>query len=165
MKKLLSIFITGLFILFCFISCMKANNNTGHDGKCTGSAYCTACSNCSRCGHCSSGGSCGVCRGSSSVRGIYSSPAKKTKSSGAKVISKVNNKSQTDQNSINSASVFYAKENIVNIYKGPGHEFPVIEKIKSGSKLILIKKHKNWLEVKIWKTGTEGFVFYQDVKN
>lgn len=61
--------------------------------------------------------------------------------------------------------LYYAKKEIVNIHKGPGFEFSVIEKIRQGSKLVEIEKNGEWLYIKIWKTGTEGFVFYDDVKN
>lgn len=64
-----------------------------------------------------------------------------------------------------SAIIYYAKKEIVNIRKGPGVEFPIIEKIKQGSKLIKIEKNGSWLYVRVWKTGTEGFVQNKDIKN
>ncbi len=79
MKKLIP-FIILTFSILMLNSCFKANDNIGHGGRCTGSAYCTACSNCSGCGHCNSGGTCGVCRGGSSGRSSSSGSSSKSKS-------------------------------------------------------------------------------------
>lgn len=76
MRTLIS-FIILIFSLFLLNSCFKANDNVGHDGRCTGSAYCTACSNCSRCGHCSGGGTCGVCGAGSSGKSSLSGRSSK----------------------------------------------------------------------------------------
>ncbi|WP_449400140.1 hypothetical protein [Chryseobacterium wanjuense] len=76
MKKLIPFIIITLSLFF-LNSCFKANDNVGHDGRCTGSANCTACSNCSRCGHCSGGGTCGVCGGGSSRKSSSSETSTK----------------------------------------------------------------------------------------
>ncbi|WP_081873891.1 SH3 domain-containing protein [Chryseobacterium sp. JM1] len=162
--------ITIILSLFSLNSCFKANDNIVHEGKCTGSANCTACSNCSRCGHCSSGGTCGVCSSSSSRKIIYTSPSRNI-SRKEKKSSKIRNTTQSPPTSSRTiysfpiSVVYYAKAEIVNIRKGPGNEFPVIEKIRQGSKLIKIEQHNDWIKVRIKKTGTEGFVYYKDIKN
>lgn len=170
MKKLIP-FIIITIVLFFLNSCFKANDNIGHDGRCTGSAYCTACSNCSKCGHCSSGGTCGVCKGPSSERNFYSgsSVTKKSKASKKRTASRTrsNPPTKTNRKSLfyapTSSTTYYAKEKIVNIHKGPGFEFPVIEKVKQGSKLSEIEENEEWIKIKVWKTGTEGFVYYTDI--
>ncbi|MEY8758142.1 SH3 domain-containing protein [Chryseobacterium tongliaoense] len=170
MKKLIP-FIIIIACLFSLNACLKANDNIGHEGRCTGSANCNACSNCSRCGHCSSGGTCGVCNGSSSGRSFYNSPSDKKTNNKKKTSSKTRRTFQSGSTTSNDfydstiPIVYYAKAEIVNIRKGPGIEFPVIEKIKQGSKLVKIEKNGDWVKVKIKKTGTEGFVYYKDIKN
>ncbi|WP_083535212.1 SH3 domain-containing protein [Chryseobacterium kwangjuense] len=161
--------ITIILSLFSLNSCFKANDNIIHEGKCTGSANCTACSNCSRCGHCGSGGTCGVCSSGSSRKTIYTSPSRNNNRK-EKKSSKTRNPTRSAPTSPQTiytpiSVVYYAKKRIVNIRRGPGIEFPVIEKIKQGSKLIKIEEHNDWIKVKIKKTGTEGFVYYKDIKN
>ncbi|WP_390451677.1 hypothetical protein [Chryseobacterium sp. Alg-005] len=156
MKKLIIFIVTACLGLFFLSSCFKANDIIIHDGRCIGATNCSICSNCSSCGHCSSGGTCGVCIGRTSGRAIYNSSSQKNK-----IISKVTPESILYDDSV----IYYAKKEIVKIYKGPGFEFAVVEKIKQGSKLVEIEKNGDWLYIKIWKTGTEGFVFQDDVKN
>lgn len=156
MKKLIIFIVTACLGLSFLCSCFKANDIIIQDGRCIGSANCSICSNCSSCGHCSSGGTCGVCIGKTSVKTVYNNSLQKKKG-----FSKV-----TSESTLYDASViYYAKKEVVKIYKGPGFEFAVIEKIRQGSKLVEIEKNEEWLYVKIWKTGTEGFVFHDDVKN
>jgi uncharacterized protein YgiM (DUF1202 family) len=164
-------FIIIILSLFSLNACFKANDNIGHKGRCTGSANCTACSNCSRCGHCGSGGTCGVCS-SSRGRSIHSNPSSNRSTNNKKKnSSKIRSTSQSEASSpnhiydSNSPVAYYAKGKIVNIRKGPGIEFLVIEKIKQGSKLMKIEENGDWIKVKIRKTGTEGFVYYKDIKN
>jgi len=175
---IISIFAIGLLI-FSLFSFSKPENN-GHNGKCTGSAYCSACSNCSRCGHCSSGGTCGVCSGNSSGRNFYSSSPDNKSSKSKKHIQNKNSpykrsntelsglKKKTQNNdpvySNKNVIVFFADRDLVNIYKNPGFNFPVIEKLKKGEKLIQLEQGEEWLKVKVVNTGTEGFVYKQYVR-
>lgn len=176
MKTLISftILLFSLLSLFFSVSCFKANDNIGHDGRCTGSAYCSACTSCSRCGHCGSGGTCGVCAGGSTKKSIYKIPSsnkKKSDNSKKSTSSKPNNSttkkssSEKPYNNTYSYENYYAAQQIVNIYKGPGFKFEVIEKIKQGSQVTEISKTGNWLKVIVKKTGTEGYVYFKDVKN
>lgn len=150
-----------------------------HNARCTGSANCNACSNCSRCGHCSAGGTCGVCRGSSSGRSFYSSKPKKTpakkkntssshnssNNSGYGLYSGSSSKNQKkpiyyyDSNSnLIDDNFLYAKNKLVNIRKGPGKNYPIIETAKQNEKLIFISEEGNWLKIVIQATETEGYV-------
>lgn len=172
------IFAIGLLI-FSLFSFSKPENN-GHNGKCTGSAYCSACSNCSRCGHCGSGGTCGVCSGSSSERKFYTSSSDNKSSKSKKHIQNKNShhkksntgllglkkKIQNNDRVYNNknAIVFFADRDIVNIYKNPGFSFPVIGKLKKGEKLIQLKQGEEWFKVKVVNTGTEGFVYKQHIR-
>ncbi|WP_379969479.1 SH3 domain-containing protein [Epilithonimonas sp. UC225_85] len=170
---IISIFAIGLLI-FSLFSFSKPETN-GHNGKCTGSANCTACSNCSRCGHCSAGGTCGVCSGSSSGRNFYSSNSnhktskskKKTQSTNSPYkksnagVSGLKQKKQSSYTVYNDENevVFFADRDIVNIYRNPGFDFPVIEKVKKGEKLIQLEQGEEWMKIKVFSTGTKGFVY------
>lgn len=156
MKKILLLFFGIILITFTSFYFSK-NENSGHGGRCTGSAYCTACSNCSRCGHCGAGGTCGVCSGGSSGRSSHSSStSKKSKSS---------KKSYLNQNSSETSygTAKHIKTETINVRKGPGFHFNIIEKIKQNSNVTVIEKKNNWIKIQINKTGTTGYIYYKDI--
>jgi uncharacterized protein YgiM (DUF1202 family) len=163
MKKLIPFIITILSMLFLY-SCFKANDNIGHEGRCTGSAYCSACTSCSRCGHCSSGGTCGVCSGSSSSKSkpkkykrSESSTSPKSRKPPKVFIDKVNV-------NINSNNRYIAGIATVNIYEKPFPKSKIIEKVAKDEKLIRLEKQPNWYKVRVQKSGKTGYVQYKDIK-
>jgi len=163
-----------------FFSFSKPDKN-GHNGRCTGSAYCTACSNCSRCGHCGSGGTCGVCSGSSSGRSsstynYYSSKKRKSTSSKSKTsnfstpTTFYSAKKKTAVYQYKSGDFLY-DENLlyvvyqtVNIRKGAGKEFPVLKKVKKNTKLILLSEKGDWYKIRVYDSNVEGFVYKVSVR-
>ena len=157
MKKILLLFF-GIILITLTSFYFSKNEMSGHGGRCTGSAYCTACSNCSRCGHCGAGGTCGVCSGSSSGRNFNNTSTNK----------KSKNSKKSYLNSNNSTSSYstsrYTKTETINVRKGPGFHFNIIEKIKQNSNVTVIEKKNNWVKVQIKKTGTTGYIYYKDVK-
>lgn len=172
MKKLIP-FIILTFSVFLLHSCVKANDNIGHGGRCTGSAYCTACSNCSRCGHCGSGGTCGVCSGSSSGRSSSSgnsykkSKPKKDKTSSSYTSSK--NKSgkipKVELNvNINSNNRYLAGIGAVNIYEKPSTQSKIITTVSKNAKLIQLSKEGQWFKVQVKSSSKKGYVSNKDVK-
>ncbi|WP_241282924.1 SH3 domain-containing protein [Chryseobacterium timonianum] len=174
MKKLIS-FIILTFSIFILNSCFKANDNVGHGGRCTGSAYCTACSNCSGCGHCSSGGTCGVCRGGSSGKSSSSripskGKSKKHKSPDPYRSSKPHNgkppKVFIDKVNINlnSNNRYIAGIATTNVYEKPTFKSKVITKAPKDAKLIQLSKEGSWYKVQVKSSGKVGFVFNKDVK-
>ena len=175
MKKLIP-FIILTFTLFILNSCVKANDNIGHDGRCTGSAYCTACKNCSRCGHCSGGGTCGVCGGGSSGNSSSSgssskrSKSKKHKSSDSYKTSKIKSskppKVVIDEVNVNvnSNNRYIAGISTINIYEKPSFKSKIIEKATKNTKLIQLSKEGSWHKVQVKSSGKIGYVFNKDVK-
>lgn len=175
MKKLIP-FIILTFSLFLLNSCFKANDSVGHDGRCTGSAYCTACSNCSRCGHCSGGGTCGVCGGGSSGRSSYSggstqkSKSKKYKSSDSYNSSKIKSSKPPkvfidDVNvNINPNNSYIAGIEATNIYEKPSLKSKLIATVSKNTKLTRLSKEGSWYRVMIKSSGKKGYVYYKDVK-
>lgn len=171
MKRLIP-FIILTFSLFLLNSCFKANDNVGHDGRCTGSAYCTACSNCSRCGHCSSGGTCGVCGGgsgnnSSSGSSAKRSKSKKHKSSDSYKASKAksNNPPKVFIDKVNvnvNSNRYIAGISTTNIYEKPSFKSRIIAIVPKNTKLIQVSKQNSWYKVK--KDGKMGYVHYKDIK-
>jgi len=157
--------------MFFLHSCFKANDNIGHDGRCTGSANCSACTSCSRCGHCGAGGTCGVCAGGSSSGSSYrkSKPKKYKKteshsSSGNRsrkppkvFIDKVNV-------NINSNNRYIAGVATTNIYEKASIKSKIIERVTKNEKLIRLEKQPYWYKVKVQKSGKTGYVQYKDVK-
>lgn len=175
MKKIIP-FIILTFTLFLLNSCFKANDNVGHDGRCTGSAYCTACSNCSRCGHCSGGGTCGVCSGGSSGNSSSSrssskkSKSKKHKSSDSYKTSKAKSNKppkvfidEVNVN-VNSSKRYIAGISTTNIYEKPSFKAKIIEKVAKSTKLIQLSKKDPWYKVQVKKGGKIGYVYYKDIK-
>lgn len=158
MKKILLLFFGIILVTFTSLY-FSRNENNGHKGRCTGSAYCTACSNCSRCGHCGAGGTCGVCSGGSSEKSFYSSSSSKK----SKSPKKSTNSTSSKKTDLKTSSTHHKIETI-DVRKGPGFRFDVIEKIKQGTALIEIEKKDSWIKVQIQKTGTTGYVYYKDIK-
>ena len=119
MKKILLLFFGVILIAFTSLY-FSRNENNGHKGRCTGSAYCTACSSCSRCGHCGTGGTCGVCSGNSSGRN-FSKLGKSIKTTKATPTKHYNNKKENSRKTENIVS----KTNVVivsgatNIFEKP----------------------------------------------
>ncbi|WEK68741.1 MAG: SH3 domain-containing protein [Candidatus Chryseobacterium colombiense] len=173
MKRLIP-FIILTFTLFLLNSCFKANDNVGHDGRCTGSAYCTACSNCSGCGHCSGGGTCGVCGGGSGSNSSSGSSTKKSKSkkhrssdSYKKSRAKSNKPPKVfiDEVNINvNSNRYIAATSMTNIYEKPSFKSKVIEKVAKSTKLIQLSKKDSWYKIQVKKSGKVGYIFNKDVK-
>lgn len=172
MKKLIPFIILAFGLLFLH-SCVKANDNLGHGGRCTGSAYCTACSNCSRCGHCGSGGTCGVCSGSSSGKTSYSgssykkSKSKKHKTSTSDISSK--NRSTDDPKvelnvNVNSNNRYLVGTGAVNIYEKPSVRSKIVTIISKNAKLVQLAKEGDWYKVQVKSSGKKGYVYYKNVK-
>lgn len=172
MKKLIA-FIIFTFSVFLLHSCMKANDNIWHDGRCTGSAYCTACTNCSRCGHCGSGGTCGVCSGSSSGRSSSSgssykkSKPKKDKTSSSYTSSKHNSgktpKVELNVN-VNSNNRYLAGIEATTIYEKASFKSKVVAIVSKNTKLIQLSKEGQWFRVQVKSSGKKGYVYYKNVK-
>lgn len=171
MKKLIPFIILTLS-LFLLHSCVKANDSLGHDGRCTGSAYCTACTNCSRCGHCGSGGTCGVCSGNSSGRSSSSETHKKSKPkkhktsksyTSSKEASKKAPKVELNVN-VNSNNRYIAAINDIKIYEKPSFKSDVITILSKDAKLIQLSKKGSWIKVKVKSNGKIGYVDSKYVK-
>lgn len=172
MKKLIPfiIFTSSLFLLH---SCVKANDNIGHGGRCTGSANCKACSTCSRCGHCGSGGTCSKCSGSSSGKSSSSGSSykktkpKKHKTSSSYTSSKNNSgkipKVELNVN-VNSNNRYLAGIGAVNIYEKPSTQSKIITTVSKNAKLIQLSKEGQWFRVQVKPSGKKGYVYYKDVK-
>lgn len=177
MKNLIYYLTLTLGIIF-LNSCVKAETTSNeHNGRCTGSAYCSACSNCSRCAHCSAGGTCGVCAGSSSGRSFYSAPKKSKKtstkksnnsygfySSGNVLKAKKSNPIKTYNTNDEKKIVVTAIPDVINIRNKPSIKARIVEKVHKKERLIIIQNLGNWLKIKVEKTGTVGFVFSKNVR-
>ncbi|WP_123944175.1 SH3 domain-containing protein [Chryseobacterium sp. G0186] len=147
-----------------------------HDGKCTGSAYCTACSNCSRCGHCSSGGTCGVCKGNFSAATLSSkrSSSKKSSPKGkSDPYDKSNNKGNSTKiprSSIEDLSINLPSNNIIisnrttSLFEKPSFKSKIIETIKKNTSLVKISKNSSWYKVKIQKSEKVGYINSNDIQ-
>lgn len=155
-----SIFSIGLLI-FSLFSFSKPENN-GHNGKCTGSAYCSACSNCSRCGHCGSGGTCGVCSGSKSKNNKISDYSKNTKPASRQA--KKGSQSQNFSNMSKDDSDIITSDRSTNIFEKPSFQSKVIENISKNTKLIQLSKLDSWYKVKIKDSKKIGYIYYKDIK-
>ncbi|WP_343680968.1 SH3 domain-containing protein [Chryseobacterium arthrosphaerae] len=169
MKKLIP-FIILTFSIFILNSCIKANDNVGHGGRCTGSANCTACSNCSGCGHCSSGGTCGACRGGSYGRSSSKSKSGKHNSPDSHRSSKPHTgkppKVFIDKVNVNlnSNNRYIADIATTNVYEKPTFQSKVIAKVSKDAKLIQLSKEGRWYKVQIKSNGKTGYVYNKDVK-
>lgn len=171
MKKLIPFIIMALGLILLH-SCMKANDNVGHDGRCTGSAYCTACSNCSRCGHCGSGGTCGKCSGRSSETSYSGSSYKKAKSKKHKTSSSHTSPKNNSGKSpkvelnvnVNSNNRYLAGTGAVNIYEKPSVRSKIVTIVSKNAKLIQLAKEGEWYKVQVKSSGKKGYVYYKNVK-
>lgn len=169
MKKLFLLIIIPI-IIFLLHSCFKANDNIGHDGRCTGSTYCTACSNCSGCGHCAGGGgSCGVCKGESSGKKSSSKKDKHKRLGNNDSYSSKRGKSTkapsvfVNEININSGR-YIAGTAITYLYEKPSIQSKIIETVPKNEKLIQLSKQDSWYKVKVQKSGKIGYVYYKNVK-
>ncbi|MDQ1159941.1 hypothetical protein QE422_000309 [Chryseobacterium sp. SORGH_AS 447] len=169
MKKLIP-FIIITFSVFILNSCFKANDNVGHDGRCTGSANCSACSNCSGCGHCNSGGSCGVCGGGSSGRSSSSGSSSKKSSSKKHKTSKSKSSKppkvridKIDIN-INSNNRYFAGVAGVSIYERPSEKSKILINVTRNDRLIKLQEMKDWYKVKVEPANKTGYIKRKDVK-
>lgn len=169
MKKLIP-FIIITFSVFILNSCFKANDNVGHDGRCTGSAYCSACSNCSRCGHCSGGGSCGVCgggsSGSNSSSGSSSKKSRSKKHKTSKAKSNIPPKVRIDKIdiNINSNNRYFTGVAAVRIYEKPLDKSKTVAIVTKNTRLIRLEQKGEWFRVKVESSGKIGYVKRKDVK-
>jgi hypothetical protein len=165
MQKLIP-FIMIIFSLFLLNSCFKANDNIGHEGRCTGSSSCSACTSCSRCGHCGSGGTCGVCSGSSSGRSSSSgsssrrSKPKKHKKSESYKSPKI----YIDEININTNNRYIAGIATIKIYEKPSIKSKIIATVPKNTKLIQLSKDGFWHKVQVKKGGKPGYVYYKNEK-
>lgn len=174
MKKLIA-FIIFTFGLLLVNSCFKANDNVGHDGKCTGSAYCSACTNCSRCGHCGSGGTCGVCGGGSSESTLsYRSSSKKSRHKKRKT-SKIYVSSKTESRppkvvidevnvNINANNRYLTGVAATKIYEKPAFKSNVVAIITKNVRMIQLSKKGKWYKVKVKSSGKTGYAYYKNIK-
>lgn len=166
MKKLIP-FIILTFSLFLLNACFKANDNIAHDGRCTGSEYCTACSNCSRCGHCSGGGTCGVCRGSSSSGSSKSKIKTKKNTTSENYRSSKNNASKSSNKiniNVNSNNRYIVGITTISIYEKPSFKSKIIAAVSKDTKLIQLSKKGSWYKIQIKKGGKTGYIYDKDVK-
>ncbi|MGN7865739.1 SH3 domain-containing protein [Chryseobacterium sp. 22458] len=174
MKKLIP-FIILTFSILMLNSCFKANDNVGHGGRCTGSAYCTACSNCSGCGHCNSGGTCGVCRGGSSGKSLSSGSSSKGKSKKHKSPDSYrSSKPHTGKPpkvfidkaniNLNSNNRYIAGIATTNVYEKPNFQSKVITIVTKDAKLIQLSKEGPWYKVRVKSSGKTGYIFNKAVK-
>ncbi len=175
MKKLIA-FIIITFSAFILNSCFKANDNVGHDGRCTGSAYCSACTNCSRCGHCGSGGTCGVCGGGSSESSSsYGSTSRKSRHKKRKTstdysISRA--KSKPEKVTIDEVNINIGTNNrylvgvgaATTIYEKPAFKSNVVAIVTRNAKLIRLSKKGEWYMVQVKSSGKKGYVYYKNLK-
>ncbi len=126
------------------------------EGRCTGSSSCRVCKNCSRCAHCSNGGTCGVCAGTGSYKSNYDAPKP------AKTIKTTP--------SVDSKKTFYTtttlkvKNTTLNLRKGPGVNFEIVEKLSLGDELIFIESKNDWIYVKVVNSQNKGWVHSKYVK-
>lgn len=176
MKTLVSLLLGSGLLLASYLTIFSPNALKADAARCTGSASCSACTNCSRCGHCGAGGSCGVCRGSSSGRKAYSSgtntSARKRSSAAVYTSSRSTalrssaptSRTKTIDRPFTIGTALYPVNEIINVRKGPGTQYPVIEKVTPRSELILLEVLESWYKVEVAETGTVGFVFANGVR-
>ncbi|MCJ8498601.1 SH3 domain-containing protein [Chryseobacterium salipaludis] len=176
MKTLVSLLLGSGLLVASYLTIFTPNALKAETARCTGSASCSACTNCSRCGHCGAGGSCGVCRGSSSGRQAYSygtnTSARKRSSAAAYTSSRSiahrssapSSRTKTIDRPLTIGTALYPVNEIINVRKGPGTQYPVLEKVTPQSELILLQVHQGWYKVEVSATGTVGYVFANGVR-
>lgn len=163
MKKLIPFIITILSMLFLH-SCFKANDNIGHEGRCTGSAYCSACTSCSRCGHCGSGGTCGVCSGRSLGNSSSKNKTKKHKTSDAYRSKSIKTPKVELNINVNSNNRYLAGTGTVNVYEKPSSQSKIVTTVSKNTKLIQLSKKGPWFKVQVKSSDKKGYVYYKNVK-
>jgi hypothetical protein len=177
-KKLTAIFILVFLIIWSNLSIGQENIAIASccnevSGRCTGSSYCSACTNCSRCKHCNSGGSCGVCSGASITtnNNNYSNSSKKRNPVSNNINKKTYSTDNVDTLEIDylpndTYSEYYLKTFIVsiqtlNLRKGPGTNYGIMEKLSKYQELIFLAITGNWIKVLVKSTKSIGFVYYE----
>lgn len=173
MKRLIPFIIFALSTILLY-SCLKANDNIGHDRRCTGSANCSACSNCSRCGHCGSGGTCGVCGGGSSGSNSSSGKSRygKRKSSNdyysvLNTESRTGRVAATDEANIHTGTANRYLTGIVaaiTIYEKPAFKSNVVAIVTRNAKIIQLSRKGEWYKVQVESSGKKGYVYYKNLK-
>lgn len=163
MKKLIP-FIIITFSVFILNSCFKANDNVGHDGRCTGYAPCSACTDCSRCGHCGASGSCGACTGKSSRSSSKKRKSEKHKTSKAKSNKPPKVRIDKIDININSNNRYFAGFAGVKIYEKPSDKLTTVVTVTKNARLIKLQEMKDWYRVKVESSGKTGYVKRKDVK-
>lgn len=175
MKKLIP-FIISTFSLLLLNACFKANDHVGHNGRCTGSAYCSACTNCSRCGHCGSGGTCGVCSGASSGSNSSSGNSsrkgryEKRKTSNDYSVSK--KESRSGRVTIDEVNINIGINNrylagvgaATTIYEKPAFKSNVVAIVTRNAKIIQLSRKGEWYKVQVESSGKKGYVYYKNLK-
>jgi len=124
-------------------------------GRCTGSAYCTACTNCSRCAHCSNGGSCGVCSSSNDYTPIKKKGYKKSR----KTSSSFKSYGITSRVSYYKDQTLSVIAKTVNVRKGPGMSYDILETLKNGDYVYFKQVSGDWALVEVHGSDIEGYVF------
>lgn len=181
-QKLLTTFIL-IILAFGTNNSFSQENNTIAScceemaAKCTGSSNCRACTNCSRCKYCNNGGSCGVCsigNRRTNTR-TYTPKSNSYYNSIPSSNSNSNNRIRTNSTTKNTnssgvynlpddiISEYYLKTVIVsaltlNLRKGPGTTFGILETLNRDQELIFLAMTGEWLKVKVKSTNTIGFV-------
>lgn len=131
------------------------------EGRCTGSSSCSVCKNCSRCAHCSNGGTCGVCSGSS-TQNFYTTPRQSSSQSSGNSY-----RSTVTVNVIQNyyaGKLLYVSNATLNLRKGPGTDYEIVEVLSQGDELTFIKAEGEWLKVLVNDSENIGWVHYQYVK-
>lgn len=169
MKFSLKVIFTSLLLLLNIIisaqsqekiiaSCCSTEEGRG----CTGSAYCTACSNCSGCRHCAkNGGTCGVCAGGRTSKTSYK--RKRSKSKSYRPNSYTSSTTYHLQSYTNGTLLTVTNEKL-NVRKGAGTKYPIIEQIKKGDKVKFIEQKGNWYKVQVIDSENIGYVYYKYLK-
>ncbi|MPT30700.1 MAG: SH3 domain-containing protein [Chryseobacterium sp.] len=160
--------VSGIVLMTLSLFSFSKSENNGHNGRCTGSAYCTACSNCSRCGHCGAGGTCGVCsnKGQRNIS-ITDYSAEKPNTSKSYKASRKSGFQKTPNTFIDHSdiTILTISERSTNIFEKPSFQSKVVENISKNEKLIQISKLDNWYKIKVKSSGKIGFIYYKDVKS
>lgn len=168
MKKVLFLLFSSLIILPLFSQTAAENTIasccSSAEARCTGSVYCSACKNCSRCAHCNSGGSCGVCT-------VYKTTSRPGSSEKKSTATRQSDNSYSGKKKIYGATRIYYKNEVLlvsnstlNLRKGPGIQYEIVEKLKQNDQLIFMKQSGSWLKIKVKKSKNEGWIYAQYVR-
>lgn len=155
MKTLFTILLFSITLSFVqsqektVASCCSTDEGRG----CTGSAYCTACSNCSGCRHCAkNGGTCGVCASGRTSRKSY-----RTNSYASSTTYHLQ--------SYTSGTLLTVTSEKLNVRKGAGTKYQIIEQIRKGDKVRFIESKGNWFKVQVVESENVGYVYYKYLKD